>query len=180
MVRLALAIVLLAGAVTATRLTLIPLVALAAVALAAYGFPGRSLRIVLRNLTPVAVFAATVALLQRFQGNVDWRLPLRTLAVFLLSTSAVRIAPWAWCAGHFSPRSKLYLPGLFLLFVRHFTEILITETHRTLQARAMCAPSLFRPAGFRSLACALASIFRRVLTRAERFYAAQALNGIAR
>ncbi len=62
--------------------------------------------------------------------------------------------------------------------MRHFTEILIAETQRTLQARAMCAPSLFRVGGCSSLAYALASIFRRALIRAERFYAAQTLNGI--
>jgi hypothetical protein len=90
----------------------------------------------------------------------------------------MRIALWEWIAAWLSPRSKLYAPGLFLLFVRHFTEILIAEAQRTLQARAMCAPSLFRAGGFSSLANALAAIFRRALTRAERFYAAQALNGI--
>jgi hypothetical protein len=180
MVRLIFSIVLLAGAVVATRLPLIPLAALSTVALAAHSLRGRSLRTLLARVTPIVPFVVTVALLQWCRGKVDWLLPLRTLAVFLLSTYAVRIAPWTWCAGHLSPRSKLYLPGLFLLFVRHFTEILITETHRTLQARAMCAPVLFQPGGFRSLACAVASIFRRVLTRAERFYAAQTLNGIAR
>jgi energy-coupling factor transporter transmembrane protein EcfT len=179
MVRLGLSVFILACAVIATRVPAIPLTVLVVIALVVCGLSGRSARTLLKNLTPIAVFIATVALLQWLQGKVDWLLPLRTLAVFLLSTSAVRMVPWAWCAGHISPQSPLYLPGLFLLFVRHFTEILILETQRTLRARNMCAPSLFRPGGCRSLVCALTSIFHRVLARAERFYAAQTLNRIA-
>jgi hypothetical protein len=177
-IKLATSIALLTCAVAATRLPLGPLAAIIAAAMVVHGCLGRQLRRMLRAAIPIALFVAAVAALQWFHGKVDWLLPLRTVAVFLLSTLAMRLAPWDWFAAHLSPRSKLYLPGLFLLFVRHFSEILVAEPQRTLQARAMCAPSLFRAGGFSSLASALAAIFRRTLRRAEHFYAAQLLNGI--
>jgi hypothetical protein len=178
-IRIAAAVALMVGAIAATRLSAPPLAALVVVAFAAHGFAGGRWRATLRAGIPVALFAATVAALQWINHSLDWAVPPRTLAVFLLSTLAMRTVPWVWVAGRLSPRSRLYLPGLFLLFVRHFTEILISETRRTLQARAMCVPSLFRAGGFSSLGSALVSIFRRALGRAERFYAAQSLSGIA-
>ncbi len=176
--KLAAALLLLGGAVASTRLPLVPVVAFVGAALCAHLAVGHRLRHILHSAMPIGIFVAGVAALQWFHGKVDWVLPLRTVAVFLLSTLAMRIAPWSWIAARLSPRSRLYAPGLFLLFVRHFTEILITEAQRTLQARAMCAPSSFRVGGFSSLAYAVAAIFRRALVRAERFYAAQTLNGI--
>ncbi len=127
----------------------------------------------------MALFAGTVALLQWINGTTDIAVPVRTVAVFLLLTLATSLAPWEWLAANLSPRSRLYHTGLFLLFVRHFTAVLMAETRRTLQARAISAPRLLGPGGVRALAQALVSIFRRTLIRAERFYAAQSLNGIA-
>ena len=176
--KLTAAITLLAGAVASTRLPLVPTVAFVAAALCGHVVVGHQVRHILRSAMPIGMFVAGVAVLQWFHDKVDWLLPLRTVAVFLLSTLAMRVVPWEWIASRLSPSSRLYAPGLFLLFVRHFTEILISEARRTLQARAMCAPLLFRAGGFASLANALAAIFRRALIRAERFYAAQTLNGI--
>jgi hypothetical protein len=178
--KLAAAIMLLVSAVASTRLPLLPLLAFACAALCAHASAGHRFRHILRSAVPIGIFVAGVAALQWFHGSVDWVLPLRTVAVFLLSTLAMRVAPWEWMAARLSPRSRLYAPGLFLLFVRHFTAILIAETQRTMQARAMCAPFLLRPGGFSSLVYALTAIFRRALTRAERFYAARTLNGIVR
>jgi hypothetical protein len=169
---------LLVAAAAATQLRIAPLSVLAAGSLVAHGVLGRRARHVPGAGIPLVLFAAAVAVLQWFHGGVDWVLPLRTVAVFLLTTLAMRIAPWVWFAGRLSPRSRFYLPVLFLLFVRHFTEILISESRRTLQARALSAPSLFRAGGFSSVTNAVAAIFGRALTRAERFYAAQSLNGI--
>lgn len=176
--KLIVALTMLACAVASTRLPLVPAAAFAGAALCGHIVAGRRLRHISRAAMPVGIFVAGVAVLQWFHDKVDWLLPLRTVAVFLLSTLAMRIVPWEWLASRLSPGSRFYAPGLFLLFVRHFTQILIAEAQRTLQARAMCAPSLFHAGGFSSLANALAAIFRRALTRAERFYAAQTLNGI--
>jgi hypothetical protein len=176
--QLVLSLSLLAGALTVTRLPLRPLIGATLAVFAAHALLKRRGLRVLRDGFPVFLFAATLVALQWLNGRIDAALPLRTVAVFLLSTLALRLAPWTWIAGGLSPLSRLYLPGLFLLFIRHFAEILIAESRRTLQARAICAPSVWRPGGFASVAGALAAIFRRALTRAERFYAAQSLNGI--
>ena len=178
--RLALSLSLLAGAFTATLLPLRPLIGVSAAAFAAHVLLRRRGLHALGSGLPVLLFAITLVALQWLNGRIDAALPLGTVAVFLLSTLAARLAPWTWMAGGLSPLSRLYLPGIFLLFVRHFAEILISESRRTLQARAMCAPGIFRTGGFASIAAALAAIFRRALTRAERFYAAQSLSGIVR
>lgn len=178
--RLALSLSLLAAAFAATRLPLRLLIGATLAALTAHALLKRRGLRVLRAGFPVLLFAATLVVLQWFSGRIDVALPLRTVAVFLFSTLAVRVAPRTWIAGGLSPHSRWYLPGLFLLFIRHFAEILISESRRTLQARAMCAPNLFRTGGLASVAAALTAIFRRALTRAERFYAAQSLNGIVR
>jgi hypothetical protein len=178
--RLVISIVLLLASLAATRIHTEALAIMGVCGLAAHlAMAQRASRALLAGF-PIAVFAATVAALQWFAGKIDWTLPLRTVTVFLLSTVAMRIAPWVWIAAQLSPDSGAYRPGLFLLFVRHFTEILISESVRTLQARAMCAPSLLRHAGFSSLSHALAAIFCRAISRAERFYAAQSLNGVSR
>jgi hypothetical protein len=178
--RLALSVLLLAAAAVSTRLRGAPLaVAVALVLLPLLCLRRERVRLLAASL-PILVFAATLVALQAWAGAVDLAIPLRAMAVFLLTTTAARVAPWEWAAGRLSPAGRLYAVGLFLLFVRHFTAILAEESRRTLRARALLAPALLRPAGFSSLAHALASIFRRALVRAERFYAAQLLNGILR
>lgn len=178
--RLAFSLLLLAAAGIATRLRGAPLaVAIALVLLPLLSLRRERARLLIASV-PILVFAATLIALQAWAGVVDLSIPLRAIAVFLLSTTAARVAPWEWAASRLSPTGRLYAMGLFLLFVRHFTAILTEESRRTLRARALLAPALLRPAGFSSLTHALASIFRRALVRAERFYAAQLLNGILR
>ena len=177
--RLMLALALAGAALIAIRL---PATSVAILALALFGLRaavGWSLRNLLQTFLPVALFAGTVALLQWINGTTDFAVPVRTIAVFLLLTLATSLAPWEWIAAGLSPRSRWYHAGLFLLFVRHFVVVLTAETRRTLQARAMSAPRLLHPGGATALAQALVSICRRTLIRAERFYAAQSLNGIA-
>jgi energy-coupling factor transporter transmembrane protein EcfT len=128
----------------------------------------------------LAVFAATLIAFQWLNGTVDLSLPLRTVAVFVISTAAFRAIPWAWLARRIAPGSPFYDAALFLLFIRHFTAILMEESRRTLQARALVVRGSFGRGGFSSLRWALVALLRRVLVRAERFYAAQLCNGAAR
>ncbi len=176
--RLAFSVLLLAAAAASTRLRGAPLAAAIALILLPLLCLRRERARLLAASVPILVFAATLIALQAWAGTVDAAIPLRAAAVFVFSTTAVRVAPWTWAAGRLSPTGRLYTVGLFLLFVRHFTAILAEESRRTLRARALLAPALLQPAGFSSLTHALASIFRRALSRAERFYAAQLLNGI--
>jgi hypothetical protein len=77
------------------------------------------------------------------------------------------------------PRSWFFQPILFFLFIRHFTSILRDEALRSLTAYRLAVPHPFRRDGFRALAYSLDSFFRRCFLRAERFYAAQLLRGLA-
>ena len=177
--RLILSLTLVGAALIAIRLPALPMAILAVALVGLRAATGRRLRALLRMSFPVALFAGTVALLQWINGTTDLAVPVRTITIFLLLTLATSLAPWTWMAARLSPRSRFYHAGLFLLFVRHFAIVLMAETKRTLQARAMSAPRLLHPGGAGSLAQAMVSIFRRTLIRAERFYAAQSLNGIA-
>ena len=176
--RLILSVALLGAALIATRLPA-PYAAILVAALLCLRASLDRWRSFWRKLVPVILFAGTVALLQWINGKTDIAVPVRTIAVCLLLTLATSLAPWEWVASRLAPGSHLYHTGLFLLFVRHFATVLITETGRTLQARATAAPNLLHPGGAMSLVQALVSIIRRTLIRAERFYAAQRLNGIA-
>jgi len=139
----------------------------------------RGFRTALWLAGPVLLFSAVLIVLQWVGGAADIRLPMRTVAVFLLTTGAFRVLPWSAMAGGISSRSRLYMPVLFLLFVRHFAEILLAEARRALQARSLCISRSFGRAAFSSLAWAIAALFRRALQRAERFYAAQIVGGLA-
>jgi hypothetical protein len=127
---------------------------------------------------PVLLFASILIALQWLNGAVDIRLPLRTIAVFLCSTAAFRVLPWSDLITGLDSRSHWYLPVMFLLFVRHFAAVLVEEVRRAYQARSLCVSSNFRRGGLQSLAWASASVFRRAIDRAERFYAAQTIGGI--
>jgi hypothetical protein len=135
-------------------------------------------RTALHFAAPVVFFALVLTALQWLNGAVDVRLPLRTIAVFLLSTAAFRVLPWSDLIAALDIRSRWYLPVMFLLFVRHFAAMLLEEVRRAFQARSLCVSANFRRGGFQSLAWAAASVFRRATDRAERFYAAQTIGGM--
>jgi hypothetical protein len=126
---------------------------------------------------PVLLFALVLTTLQWLNGAVDIRLPLRTIAIFLLSTAAFRVLPWPYLIAGLDSRSPWYLPAMFLLFVRHFAAMLLEEVRRAFQARSLCVSANIRRGGFQSLVWATASVFRRAIDRAERFYAAQTIGG---
>ena len=126
---------------------------------------------------PVLLFALVLLALQWLNGALDILLPLRTIAVFLCSTAAFRVLPWSDLIAALDPRSHWYLPVMFLLFVRHFAAVLVEEVRRAFQARSLCVSANFRRGGFQSLVWATASVFRRAIDRAERFYAARTMGG---
>lgn len=125
---------------------------------------------------PVVLFGVVLVVLQWIAGGVDLRLPLRVMAIFALSTALFRLIPLPGLR-RLEPGARLRTPFLFLLFVRHFSLVLMTEVKRTFQARALCIHSNFGRGGFYSLVCATAAVFRRSLDRAERFYAARLIGG---
>lgn len=130
-------------------------------------------------LLPVLLFAGILVFLQSLRGAIDWAVPGKTIAVFLLVRSAAALLPWTEWLGALSPGSAFHTAVLFLFFLRHFVAIFGAEARRALIARRLAAPRKCGPGWFRSLSWALAGIFRRSLVRAERFYAAQALRGLS-
>jgi len=139
----------------------------------------RSFRRSLRATVPIVMFAGFLALMQWASSTPVSSLPLKTIAVFLFSTTAFRILPWSPIISAARPGSVLFGLVLFALFVRHFSAIFAKESQRVLQARSLCVSRPWGRGSFRSLAAAVAALFGRSLVRAERFYAAQLLRGLA-
>ena len=132
----------------------------------------------MRRLIPILVFAAALALMQWAGGLPVTTLPLTTLAVCVVTLTLARLLRWEGWVFRVRPGSRRYSALLFALFVRHFADILGGETRRVLIARRLAAPRTLGAGGARSLLFALAALFGRALTRAERFYAAQSLGGM--
>lgn len=130
-------------------------------------------------LVPILLFCAALAALELVGHRSISALPLRALASFSGLVLAFRVAPWMNLLRSVSPRSRLFVPVLFLLFVLHFTQILRNEALRSLTAYRLVVPHPLKRGGIRALACSLDSFFHRGLLRAERFYAAQLLKGLA-
>jgi energy-coupling factor transporter transmembrane protein EcfT len=125
------------------------------------------------------MFAGVLALMQWVSSAPVSSLPLKTIAVFLLFTAAFRLLRWSDVVSAVRPGARLFGLVLFALFVQHFAAIFVRESQRVLQARSL---RLSRPWGrgsFDSLAAAVAALAGRSLVRAERFYAAQSLRGLA-
>jgi hypothetical protein len=106
-------------------------------------------------------------------------LTLKTFACYAILSLSVQLMPWTVLARSVSPQSRIFAPVLFLLFVYHFTVILQEEAWRLLTAYRLAVPHPLRNGGLRALAHSLDALLRRCLVRAERFYAAQTLRGIA-
>jgi hypothetical protein len=133
----------------------------------------------LRSAFPIVAFAAILVILQWLSHAQVRTLPLNALAVFLLSTAGFRIFPWTRFVSARRIHSKAFTPVLFALFVRHFASIFAQEASRVFQTRGLCVTRPWGRGAFRSLAPAVAAVFSRALTRAEHFYAAQLLRGLA-
>ena len=130
-------------------------------------------------LVPILLFCAVLALLEWIDHRTVSALPLKALVSYLAVALAFRIMPWVALVRSVPPRSRFFPPVLFFLFIRHFTFILRDEAMRSLNAYRLAVPHPFRSGGIRALAYSLDSFFRRCLLRAERFYAAQLLWGLA-
>ena len=133
----------------------------------------------LRSALPVVLFAVVLVLMQWLARVPVTNLAAKTLAIFLFSTAAFRLLPWTDAVAATRPGTILHGFFLYLLFVRHFANILQSEAARVLHARALCLARPYGRGAFASLVWGLVSLFSRSLARAERFYAAQLLRGFA-
>lgn len=126
----------------------------------------------------VLIFCLGIAALEWLAGRRVGALPLRILAVFLLTAIAVRCVPWRALSAHVRPGRRGFTAALFLLAIRHFVHILLEETRRLLAAHALSFPRRAGHGWFRALSWAVAGVFRTSLIRAERFYAALYVRGV--
>jgi hypothetical protein len=130
-------------------------------------------------LVPILLFCAVLAFLEWIDHRTVSALPLKALVSYLVLALTLRIMPWLALVRSVPPRSRFFPPVLFLLFIQHFTFILRDEALRSLSAYRLAVSHPFMRGGMRALAYSLDSFFRRCLLRAERFYAAQLLRGLA-
>ena len=147
--------------------------------LAAHTLAWRNLSKSLHATVPVVFFAATLVLFQVITRMPVTTLAAQTVAIFLFVSAAFRIVPWAASLAGVGPRSRFFALALYALFTRHFFVILTSEALRLFRARALCISRPYGKGSFRSLVSALASLFSRSLLRADRFYAAQLMRGLA-
>jgi hypothetical protein len=141
----------------------------------AFGSVSRSIR----SMLPIVMFAGVLALMQWVSSAPVSSLPVKTIAVFLLFTTASRLLPWPDVISAVRPGRKLFGLVLFALFVRHFADIFVRESLRVLQARSLRISRPWGRGAFASLVAAVAALVGRSLVRAERFYAAQSVRGLA-
>lgn len=142
-------------------------------------FVWKSIKRALSFTLPILFFIFFFILLQLISHTFSIIYSLKSLAFFFFSTATIRLFPWRnWILKlSFSPVT--YHAMLMILFVWHFINILFSETRRMFQARSLSLVYSYGPGWWRSLVAVLSSIFTRSLIRAERFYAAQWLRGVA-
>lgn len=122
-----------------------------------------------------AVLAAAESILSRRPPLLAARMILAAVAGLLL----FRAVPWTHLARWSIRRAGLRDITLYCLFLSHFLRIFLEETLVLFRAWRLAAPRRRRASWWRSLLHATASLFPRTLRRAERFYAALLVKGLA-
>jgi energy-coupling factor transporter transmembrane protein EcfT len=125
------------------------------------------------------IFAAAVAAVEWFALRRPPWIAARMLAVAAAGLAASRLVPWTRAARWGLGRKFLRPIALYFLVLGHFLRIFREEIQSLFSAWKLAAGRRRGAAAWRSLACATASLFPRVLRRAERFYAAMLVKGMA-
>lgn len=130
------------------------------------------------TLLPLLGFLILLALLQLAGGQRNPVLWTKTAAVYLLLIGAARQFPGRWVLQRVWIHERWQGLALFFILLQHFVVVFGDEARRALVAWRLATPRVVGPGGFSSLVWALANIFRRVLSRAERLYIAQRIRGL--
>ncbi len=128
---------------------------------------------------PVAVTAVLYYLLQLLAGSTAIMLPLKMLVVFLYLSTVLRIFPWDVALSRSRPGSHGFQALLYIHFIGHFVHVFGEETLRVLRAWKWSSRGARGSVRLRALRGTLSGLFLRSLGRAERFYAAQLVRGLA-
>jgi hypothetical protein len=127
----------------------------------------------------IVVFGAVLAAVEILVLRRAPFIALRMLAVAAAGLLLFRLAAWARLAEWGLARPPARKTVLYFLFLAHFSRIFLEEILSLYHAWKLAAPNRWNRSWGRSLACATASLFPRTLRRAERFYAALLLKGMA-
>lgn len=141
--------------------------------------PRRPLRRALLATAPVAVTAVTYYLLQVLAGSAAIILPLKMMVVFFCLSTALAVFPWEALLSKSRPGSRGFHALLYIHLIGHFLNILGEETLRVLRAWKWSSRGARGSVRLRALRGTLSGLFLRSLGRAERFYAAQLVRGLA-
>lgn len=125
------------------------------------------------------IFAAVLATAESALFRRPPLLAARMIVAAAVGLLLFRAVPWARLA-----RWSIRRPGLrnltfYFLFLTHFLRIFLEEILSLFRAWRLAAPRRWRASWCRSLMLATTSLFPRTLRRAERFYAALLIKGLA-
>jgi hypothetical protein len=133
----------------------------------------------LRSFLPVLMTTAAFWVIQQLASSAPRLLPIKMVAVFLFASAAFRIFPWMEILLR-TPRETLrFQVAIYFFFIRHFVVILGEESLRLLRAWRWTHRGLHGRVLICSLAGATMALFSRCSFRAEHFFAAQLLKGLA-
>lgn len=144
-----------------------------------YRLTCHSWRQALRSCLPVIMTAAAFWVLQQLAASPASLLPIKMVAVFLFASAAFRIFPWMEILLSAPRETRRFQVALYFFFIRHFVVILGEESLRLLRAWRWTHRGLHGRVLIRSLAGAMTALFSRCFIRAEHFFAAQMLKGLA-
>lgn len=122
--------------------------------------------------TGLLIFAAALAAAEVLAARRPPWIAARMLLTAAAAIAVFRAMPWARAARWGLARPCWRPLALYFLVLAHFLRILLDEVRSLYFAWRLAAPRQWRASWWRSLARATASLFPRVLRRAERFYAA--------
>lgn len=130
--------------------------------------------------TGLLLFAAALAWIEALAARRPPWIAVRMLATAAAAIAVFRAVPWPRAARWALARPRWRAAALYFLVLAHFLRILAGEIRSLFWAWRLAAPRRRSRTWWTSLAHATASLFPRVLRRAERFYAALLVREMAR
>lgn len=127
----------------------------------------------------ILIFAAVLAAAEFLLSRRPPLLAIRMLLAAAAGLVFFRAVPWLRIARWSLRRRNLRNIALYFLFIAHFLRIFVEEIVSLFRAWRLAVPRRWRARWWGSLARAAASLFPRTLRRAERFYAALLVKGLA-
>lgn len=130
--------------------------------------------------TGILLFAGVLAGFEWMTARRPPWLAARMLAAAVAGLVLYHGLPWRRLLGYAVRRPRWRNAALYFLFLDHFLRVFFGEILSLFRAWRLAAPHRRGRGRWRALACATTSLFPRTLRRAERFYAALLVNGLAK